>query len=60
MLKTLESLKTSKIIKKFDIIDFKKGSNFYFLKIEAELIDGSILFVKNYVSNIDYLYSYHW
>ncbi|MFX1298315.1 MAG: DUF6516 family protein [Promethearchaeota archaeon] len=44
----------------FKIIDFKKGSDFYYIKIEAEVIDESTLFIGNYVSKSEYLYSYHW
>ena len=59
MLKTLESLK-SKIIKSYEVLDFKKGEDFYFLKIKATLIDRSELHIREYVSEKEYLYSYHW
>ncbi len=60
MLKTLELLKNSDIIKSYSILDFKSGENFYFLKIKAEISDGSELFIREYVSEKEYLYSYHW
>ncbi len=59
MLKTLELLK-SKLIKGYDILDFKQGEDFYFLKIKAVLIDNSVLHVREYASEREYLYSYHW
>ncbi len=60
MLKILELLKKSKIIKKFEVVDFKHGKDFYYIKIKAMVIDGSILAIREYVSEQDFLYSYHW
>ncbi len=60
MLETLELLKKSRIIKKFEVIDFKHGKDFYYIKIKAEVIDGSVLAIREYVSEQDFLYSYHW
>jgi hypothetical protein len=59
MLKTLELLK-HKLIKGSEISDFKQGEDFYFLKIKAILTDNSELYIKEYVSEKEYLYSYHW
>ena len=59
MLRTLELLR-DKIFKSHEVIDFKSGEHFYFLKIEAWIIDGSELHIKEYVSTEDSLYSYHW
>jgi len=58
--KTLELLDKSKIIKGYDVLDFKQGEDFYFLRIKAILTDSSELCVREYISNEDYLYSYHW
>ncbi len=52
-------LKKSRIIKKFEVIDFKHGKDFYYIKIKAEVIDGSVLAIREYVSEQDFLYSYH-
>jgi len=60
MLKILKLLKSNKIIKNYAILDSKKGKDFYYLKIEAKLIDDSTLFIRTYVSVTSYLYSYHW
>ena len=59
MLRTLESLR-DEIVKKYDVLDFKTGETFYFLRIKAEIIDGSVLHIREYVSRDDNLYSYHW
>lgn len=59
MLRTLELLK-DEIFNSHEVLDFKSGDNFYFLKIEAEIIDGSELHIKEYISAEDCLYSYHW
>lgn len=59
-LRTLDLLKSSKLIKNYEIIDFKKGEDFYYLKAKDEIIDGSLLYIKEYISENEYLYSYHW
>lgn len=59
MLKTLESLK-HELITSYEILDFKQGKDFYFLKIKAILIDNSELYIREYVSPNEYFYSYHW
>ena len=59
MLKILELLK-SKLVKSYELLDFKQGEDFYFLKLKAILIDNSELHIKEYISEKDYHYSYHW
>ena len=59
MLNTLELLK-NKLIKSYEISDFKQGEDFYFLKIKAILLDNSKFYIKEYVSEKEYFYSYHW
>lgn len=49
-----------KAIKTFEILDFKSGECFYFLKIKAVLVDGSELHIREYLSFDSYIYSYHW
>ena len=53
MLKTLELLEKSKIVKSYEVLDFKKGKDFYYLKIRAVLIDDSILHIREFVSPDD-------
>ena len=54
MLKELKLLNNSRVVKDYKILDFKEGSNFYYLKIEATLIDDSKLYIKEHVSEEDY------
>ena len=59
-LKTLQLLKTNKVIKTYTILDFKQGKTFYYLKIKAILINSSILHIREYISDNERIYSYHW
>ncbi|WP_054840418.1 DUF6516 family protein [Thermococcus sp. JCM 11816] len=60
MLRELELLEKSEIVRSYDILDYKEGSDFYFLKIRTELIDGSVLHIREFVSNEEYNYSFQW
>mgnify|MGYP001219756078 CR=1 FL=1 len=60
MLKTLKLAEESKLVKKSLIQDFKQGRNFYYLRLKLSLIDESELYIREYVSEIEYIYSYHW
>ena len=59
MQRTLESLQ-DKLIKSFEILDFKSGETFYYLKVKAFIVDDSVLQIKEYSSFDSYFYSYHW
>lgn len=59
MLKTLELLQDY-LIKGFEVLDFKGGDRFYFIKIRAALVDGSELHIREFFSSDNLLYSYHW
>jgi len=60
MIEALELLENSSIIKDYEILDYKQGDDFYFIKIKAVLIDNSELYIREYISENEYLYSYHW
>jgi len=60
MLKTLKLVEESKIVKEYEIQDFKQGRKFYYLRIKIILVEESELYIKEYVSETEYLYSYHW
>jgi hypothetical protein len=60
MLDTLELLNKYKIAKSYEIQDFRQGPDFYFLKVRADLSNNTILYVREYVSEDGYHYSYHW
>lgn len=53
-------LKESPIVEHFDVLDFKQGTNFYYLKVCVILIDASVLYIRLFVSDDDYNYSFHW
>ena len=58
MLKTLELPDKSPAVKSCEVLDFKKGKDFYYLKIRAVLID--VLHIREYVSPDNVSYSYNW
>ena len=60
MYEILRLLKTNKDIKTYSILDFKQGKDFYYIKVKAILIDESILYIREYVSEREREYSYHW
>jgi len=60
MPRELELLETSPAVKSYEILDYKEGGSFYFLKIKAELIDGSVLYIREFVSEDEYNYSFQW
>ena len=60
MQKILRLFKKSKIIKNHVILDFNSGPDFYYVKAKLELIDTTLLFIKEFVSSIKHVYSYHW
>ncbi|WXG41548.1 MAG: DUF6516 family protein [Candidatus Freyarchaeum deiterrae] len=60
MLRKLQLLESSRVVEKFEILDFKQGESFYFLRIKAILKNGNELRIKEYVSENEYSYSYHW
>ncbi len=60
MLKTLKLVEESGLVKKYLIQDFKQGRNFYYLRLKITLIDESELYIREYVSEAEYIYSYHW
>ncbi|HCZ06046.1 MAG TPA: hypothetical protein DHV12_02745 [Thermotogae bacterium] len=60
MLKTLKLVEQSEFVVRHEILDFKRGESFYYIKLKLLLKDGSELYIREYVSKKEYLYSYHW
>ncbi len=54
MLKTLELLQDD-LIKGFEVLDFKGGERFYYIKIRATLIDGSELHIREFLRMTFYI-----
>jgi len=60
MLKIFELFKRSKIIKSSEILDLKTGKETIYYKIKAILINNTTLFISEFISKEDIVYSYHW
>lgn len=60
MLRIFTLVEESKVVKSYEIQDFKQGRSFYYLRLKLLLVDQSELYVREYVSENEYLYSYHW
>ena len=60
MLRELELLEKSPAVKSYEILDYKEGKSFYFLKIRAAIVDGSVLHIREFVSEEEYNYSFQW
>lgn len=57
---TLRHLFESKIVVKIEILEDKEGSNFKMMKLHAELIDSSNLYITEIQTTSENKYSYHW
>ena len=44
----LKYLENNRIVKKFDVLDFRRWDNGKYLNLKIEFIDTSVLFVKEY------------
>jgi len=60
VLKTLKLLRDNPLIRDFEIVDFKSGEDFYYLKIKAEISNATTLFIDVNIFQTEYNYSYHW
>jgi len=58
--KILELLETSPVIETYGILDFRQGKDFYYIKAKAVLKDKGALYIREYISKEERLYSYHW
>jgi len=60
MIKILQLLNKSATVTSYKIEDFKQGSNFYYIRVKVKLTNKTTLFIREYASEEDYSYSYHW
>ncbi len=60
MQRTLKLFKKSRIIKQHSILDYKFSSIAQFLKAKVVLKNDDVLYVKEFISSTEHLYSYHW
>jgi len=56
----LDLLTESEIIHNYELLNILQDEDFYYLKIKSHLTDGSILYIKIYLSDAEYNYSFHW
>lgn len=60
MLDIFYLLKENHIVKDAEILSLLQGGNFYYLKIKAYIVNDTLLFIKIYLSDTEYDYSFHW
>ena len=60
MRRILRLLQDSKAVRGFEILDFKSGKDFYYIKIKAEIKNNTELYIREYMSAREGKYSYHW
>lgn len=56
----LNLLRKSKIVSDLDILNFVDEEDVQIFYVKANLIDDSILFIRELVTNVENKYSYHW
>ena len=56
----IRSLENSEIITKFEIHDFRKFTNGFYIKITAHVKNNTTLYIKEYSDTVERNYSYHW
>ena len=59
-MKIFNLLDSCSLIIDYDVVDYRRWYTGYFLKIESNLADDSILFIREYVDMDERNYSYHW
>lgn len=60
MNKILRLLRNSAIVEHFEVLDFRYSKEFKYFKIQANLIDKSVLFIREFQSSSELKYPYHW
>ena len=60
MRNTLRLLKTHPLIDSHSIVDYKQGPDFYYIRADITLIDGSMVYLREYLSSSEHMYAYHW
>lgn len=53
-------LSASDIIQEYEILNLLQDENFFYLKVKVSIGDGSLLYIKIYLSDKEYNYSFHW
>ncbi|MDF1550315.1 MAG: DUF6516 family protein [Bacteroidales bacterium] len=59
-LEILKWLENSKLVKSFEVVEFRHDLSARYLKLNIFLIDDSALYTKEYIDEKDRNYSFHW
>jgi hypothetical protein len=60
MLRILKFAEKSSIVENFSVLDFRRGTEFYYVKMELLFKDGSHIYMREYLSPSERHYSFHW
>jgi hypothetical protein len=56
----LKLLRTAPIIESYELLDYKQGEDFFYVKGKIKLVNKTELYFREYTSKKERLYSYHW
>jgi hypothetical protein len=56
----LQLLSEREIVNDYEILSLLQDEDFYYLKIMSNIVGGSVLHIKIYLSDQEYNYSFHW
>lgn len=59
-METLKSLDRSPVARAYHVLESRHWRNGFYVKVEAQVADGSVLHVREYVDEEERQYSYHW
>ncbi len=60
MLRILKFAERSSIVESFSVLDFRRGAEFYYVKMELLFKDGSHIYMREYLSPSERHYSFQW
>jgi hypothetical protein len=56
----IKSLESSPVVISFTILEYRQFSSGYFINARALIKDGSCLYIREYVDDLERNYSFHW
>lgn len=60
MEEVLNLITKSDIIEEYEILSLLEDRDFYYIKIKSKIINSTNLYIKIYLSDSEYNYSFHW
>ena len=60
MQRKLKLFRSHPLIKSYEIYDYHSGENFYYFKAKILLLNGTELYIREFISKDERDYSYHW